>query len=308
MSALETKIIKQEEKGNFTRFAIEPLERGFGHTLGNSLRRVLLSQIAGAAITKIKMAGVVHQFSTIPGVREDTIELILNLKKINFAMIKKSPLIVTLNATGPGEVRAGQLQCPTGIEVVNKDWVVANLADKKTKLEMEITIEYGKGYRLSETASSLGTILVDANFSPIERIDFRVEDARVGRLTDLDRLIIEIWTKGTVNAQKVLEQAAAILAEQFTNLTSGMPVEEVGEAPAVQVKTNFSKKVGEETIYLEELNLPTRTINTLKKAGIETVADVESQGSEGLSKIKHVGPKTVETILKKVKKIKNKEE
>lgn len=306
MADLDTKIIKQELKENYARFTIEPLVAGFGQTLGNGLRRVLLSQLGGAAVTKVKIAGAAHQFSVIPGVKEDTVELILNLKKIHFKMIKKTPTILTLSASGPGAVKASEIVCPTGIEVVNKDLEIADLADKKAKLEMEITVEYGKGYNMGEQGSSLGTIMVDASFSPVDRVNFRVEDARVGRLTDFDRLVIEIWTNGTIDPLESLKQSAAILSEQYSTIAEGTPVEKIESGVVNEIKAIENVKVVSDDIYLEELGLPTRTLNTLKKANVETVLDVDKIGEEGISKIKHVGPKTVEMILKKIKKAKEK--
>lgn len=306
MSDLEPKIINQETKDNYSRLAIEPLERGFGQTLGNSLRRVLLSQLGGAAITKLKITGAPHQFSVLPGVKEDTVELILNLKKIHFRMTKKATTIVTLVAQGPGKVLASQIECPTGIEVVNKDLEIAHLADKKAKLEMEITVEYGKGYRLGQEGLGVSVIAVDANFSSVQRVNFRVEEARVGRLSNFDRLILEIWSNGTIEPREGLEQASAILAEQFEKIAAGTAVERIENPLSANISAATTASVApvKEEIYLEELNLPTRTLNTLKKAGIETVSAVLAKSEEELGSIKHVGPKTVEMIMKKVKKTK----
>lgn len=303
MSDLEPKITKQESSENYTCFVIEPLDQGFGQTLGNGLRRVLLSQLGGAAITKVKIAGAAHQFAVLPGVKEDGVELLLNLKKIHFQMTKKVTTIVVLSAQGPGEVLASQIECPTGIEVINKDFQIARLSDKKTKLEMEITVEYNKGYRLAESSPGVGVLSLDANFSPVERVNFRVEEARVGRLTNFDRLILEIWTNGSIEPKDGLKQAAAILAEQFEKIAQGTPVEKIENPNLASSLTEVAPvKSAEEEVYLEELGLPTRTLNTLKKAGIETAKDVLGKSAEELSQIKHIGPKTVELILKKVKK------
>lgn len=303
MSELELKITKQEASENYTCFVIEPLDQGFGQTLGNGLRRVLLSQLGGAAITKVKITGAPHQFAVLPGVKEDGVELLLNLKKIHFQMTKKVTTIVVLNVQGPGEVFASQIQCPTGIEVVNKDFEIARLADKKTNLAMEITVEYNKGYRLAESSPGVAVLSLDANFSPVERVNFRVEEARVGRLTNFDRLILEIWTNGSIEPKEGLKQAAAILQEQFGKISQGTPVEKI-ENPNLtsSLMEVVPTKSAQEEVYLEELGLPTRTLNTLKKAGIETAKDVLGKSAEELSQIKHIGPKTVELILKKVKK------
>lgn len=307
MTDLTPKIILQENKDNYSRFAIEPLDQGMGQTLGNAFRRTLLSSLAGAAITKVKISGASHQFSVLSGVKEDTVDLILNLKKVNFLMTKKVTTIVTLEKVGPGEVKAGDLQCPTGIEVANKDLEIAHLADKKTTLQMEVTIEYGKGYRLAQEGLGVGVIAVDAGFSPVERVNFKVEEARVGRLSNFDRLILEIWSNGTIEPKEGLKQAAAILEEQFAKIAQGTLVERVENPLLSNIATTAvpTAEQHKEEVYLEELGFPTRTINALKSAGIETVSAVLAKGEEELSKIKHIGPKTVELIMKKIKKTKD---
>lgn len=298
MARFQTKVKIEEQKADYGRFVIEPLEPGFGPTLGNSLRRVLLSSLAGAAITQVKIAGVAHEFSTLPGVKEDTVELILNLQRVNFAMTKKQPTIVSLSATGPKEVVAGDLRCPTGIEVVNKDFHLATLADKKAKLEFETTVEYGRGYRLAETGLPVGVIPLDSNFSPVKRVSYKVEATRVGRITNLDKLVLEIFTNKAARPKDVLAQAAAILVEQF-RIIAGETLVEEALGPKQEKPEILRPK-----IYIEELNLPTRVQNILKKAKVETVSDLEERGEEGLAKVKNVGPKTLKLILRKVKKVK----
>lgn len=300
MPEFKTQIKTQETKKDYSLFSIEPLEPGFGHTLGNSLRRVLLSSLPGAAIVKIKISGVPHEFTAIDGVKEDLIEIIFNLKKINFQMEKKQPQIVSLEVTGPGEILAGDFKTPTGIKVLNRDQLIATLADKKTKLEMELTVEYGRGYHLAgKEEGGVGVVYLDSNFSPVRRVNYRVEKTRVGRITDLDRLIIEIYTDGSITPKTALQQAAAILVQQFEIIRGEVKVEEV-----VRRKKEIKKKEEKTEIYLEELNLPLRVLNTLKKAKLQTVSDVEAIGEEGLKKIKNVGPKTITLVTRRITELK----
>lgn len=300
MSKLETKITSKTQKKDYGKFIIEPLEVGFGHTLGNALRRVMLSSLTGPAVTQVKITGVPHQFSTIPGVTEDTVQLILNLKKINFKMDIKKPVIITLEAKGPSEVKAKDLSCPTGIEVVNKDEYLATLADKKAKLEMEILIKYGRGYKLPETGLGVGVLPVDSNFSPVTRVNYKVESTRVGRLTNLDKLILEVYTTGAVSPKDALQQSAAILAEKFLELKGEMEVERLPEEEKETEEKGELPK--EEKVYLEEVNLPTRVVNILKKAGYETLADFKDKDEEDLLQIKSIGPKTIALLMEKLEK------
>lgn len=300
----ETKIIEQSK--DFAKIAIEPLKQGFGHTLGTALRRVLLSYLPGAAITSVKIEGVSHEFSTLPGVKEDMVEFILNLKKINFKMESQKPTIVTLSSIGPKEILASDLKLPTGLEVVNKDLHLADLTGKKSQLNCEITVEYGRGYRLPiDEEGAVGTLLLDANFSPITRVNYKVESTRVGRITNLDRLIFEIWTNGALTPQEALKQAAAILVEEFEKIKGGarlIRLEEEEKKPGVLKAESVDKP----KVYLEELGLPTRTVNSLKKGGIETIEDVKKAEEEGLTKVKNVGPKTIKMVLDKVIKYEKK--
>ncbi len=293
--------VVEEPSANRQIVEIQPLERGFGHTLGNVLRRVMLGHLSGASITKVKIDGAQHEFSSLTGVHEDVVELIQNLKQVNFKMDQIKTYIVTLNASGEGEVKAGDLKCPTGIKVVNKDLHIATLSDKKSKLSMELTVEYGKGYKLPESSEKkqVGLIPVDANFSPIVLISHSVENARVGRETNLDKLIMDITTDGSVEPKDALQQASAILVEYFQLLAGDTEVykEEV-EQEATPAEVNTETKV-----YIEELGLPTRVVNTLKKAGYETAEDVKTAGESGLANVKNIGPKTVASLLKKVEEL-----
>lgn len=298
MLRFQTTIKIEEEKADYGKFVVEPLNPGFGHTLGNALRRVLLSSLSGAAITQVKISGVAHEFSTLPGVKEDMVELILNLKKINFIMTKKQPVVVSLVQVGHGNISAGDLKCPAGIEVANKDLHLASLTNKKAKLGFEATVKYGRGYHLPESGLPVGVIPLDSNFSPVRKVLYKVELTRVGRVTNLDKLVLEIFTNKAVGPGDALKQAAAILIDQLKVIAGEAQIEEV------PVRDEEKLKVVESKIYVEELNLPTRILNILKKAKVETVTDVENKGEEGLSKIKNIGPKTIKLILRKVSKLK----
>ncbi|NTV30580.1 DNA-directed RNA polymerase subunit alpha [candidate division WWE3 bacterium] len=297
--------ILENKGGNRDVFSIEPLERGFGHTLGNALRRVLLGQLSGASITRVKIDGATHEFATIKGVHEDVVALVQNLKGVNFKMSQIKTTIVTLDASGEGDITAGDLKCPTGIEVVNKDHHLATLSDKKSSLKMEITVEYGKGYRLPEDREkkTVGIIPIDANFSPVVLADYTVEDTRVGRVTNLDRLVMDVTTNGSITPKESIQQASAILVEYFQLLAGDTSVYQAAVEKESTEQVVETKSTTKET-YLEELNLPTRVLNTLKKSGFETARDVRESGEEGLKGVKNIGPKTVKMLLKKVEEAK----
>ena len=307
MPLLETEVTKDEKKENYGRFIISPLDKGYGHTVGNALRRVLLSSLNGAAVTQVKFEEASHEFTTIPGVKEDVVELILRLKKINFKMEKKQTTVVTLDMTGPGTVTDEDIHGHAGLEVINKDLEIANLADKNSELKAELIVEYGRGYRLvEEKKGEIGTIYLDADFSPVKRVSYKVEDTRVGKLTDLDKLTIEIHTNGSFDSEDALKQAGAILVDQFDLISKGAEVERL-ESEKKVVKKELPTQ--EKIIYLEELELPTRVLNTLRKAGLEQAEDVVERGEEGLMEIKNVGPKIATSVLEKAQKaVEEKEE
>ncbi len=277
--------------------ALEPLERGFGHTLGNALRRVMLGHLMGASITKVKIDGVNHEFTALAGVHEDVVQLIQNLKQVHFSMTQVKTTIVTLDASGENDVKASDLKCPTGLEVLNKDLHIATLSDKKSHLKIELTVEYGQGYRLpaENEKKPIGVILVDANFSPVILSSFIVENTRVGHNTDLDRLIMDITTNGSITPKEAIQQASVILRDHFELLAGNTTVY---TAPKEEITVSAPKS--EKGTYLEELGFPTRVLNTLKKAGYETAEEVKAAGEEGLAHVKNIGPKTVKMVLKKI--------
>lgn len=286
---------------NRERVAIEPLERGFGNTLGNALRRVMLGHLGGAAVTRVKIDGASHEFSTMKGVYEDVVQLIQNLKLVNFKMTQKKVTIVTLDASGEGEIKASDLKCPTGIEVTNPDQHIATLSEKKSKLKVEITVEYGKGYALPDEREkkSVGVILVDGNFSPVRLATYVVDNTRVGQEVDLDKLVMDVTTDGSITPKEAIQQSAAILNEYFQLLAGETEV--YNHAPKVEEsEEDAGAKVASDEVYLEELGLPTRVVNTLKKSGFETISDLRKSGEDGLQNVKNIGPKTVKILLKKV--------
>lgn len=285
------------EKQDYGRFIIEPLEQGYGHTLGNSLRRVLLTSLKGAAVTKIKIDGVKHQFSTLPGLKEDIVQLILNIKKIRVRLFSDKPVVVKFETKGQKKVKAGDIES-SELEIVNKDLYLGELTAPKSKLSMELTVEPGYGYVTSEEIEKkqeMGMIVVDALFSPVVRVNYKIEATRVGRMTNLDKLILDIWSDGTILPQEALKQAAQTLVSYFLQVyePKAKPKEGVAVTPTI------SEEILKMT--LEELDLPTRIVNALHNGGIDTVGQLLGTPKKELYKIKNLGTKsinTVETVLR----------
>lgn len=284
-------IKSEQETANFGKFIIEPLEEGFGQTLGNSLRRVLLVGLPGASITQIKINGVKHKFSTLEGMSQDIIDLILNLKQIRFKYDGEKPVKLELEKTGPGQVKAGDIKTSAIIQVVNKDLVLADLADKKSKLKLEMVVEKGFGYLPAETKKSekLGVMSIDAAFSPVKRVNYQVESTRVGQRTDLDKLILEITTDGTIKPKEALKASAKILIAFFNQIV---------QPKKVSLKEEVKPQLYEEAakLTLEELDLPTRIVNALRKTGYGTVADLLAINPDNLAGIKNLGEKSIKTV------------
>lgn len=308
MTEAEVKFTILEDLGeNHQVVAVEPLERGYGQTLGNALRRVMLAYLDGSAVTRMKVNSLPHEFSPVKGVSEDVVQLVQNIKGINFKMTSPKVHIVTLQASGEGDVKAGDLKCPAGLEVTNPDHPIATLSDKKSKLSLELTVEFGHGYRLPDEREKrqVGTILIDANFSPVSLVSYSVESTRVGRASNYDRLIMDISTNGSINPVDAIKKAAAILAEKFQFIAGEeIRVTRPGDG-SDQVESDTRTPKVESKIYLEELNLPTRVLNTIKKAGYETVEDLQNLSEEDFAKIKNIGPKTVAMLMEKVRSMSN---
>lgn len=283
-------VIKED---NYAKIEIDPLERGFGNTMGVALRRSLLTAIGGAAITSVKINGATHMFTSIKGVKEDIIEIILNIKSIRVKLAEgKDSAVIRLSKTGPGEVTAKDIEVTDGVEVVTPSQTIANLADKKTKLEIEMTVERGLGYSLAEDrpVETLGVIPIDAIFSPITKVNYKVEETRVGRQTNFDKLTMEIWTDGTVDAKTALEEASGTLVAYF-KMVYTTDTEISGDAQVVR-----ESKGEYDSMTVDELDLPTRIYNSLRNAGIETVGDLLATPKKELMTYRNLGAKSLSII------------
>jgi DNA-directed RNA polymerase subunit alpha len=294
-----TFLIKTDsERSDYGRYSIEPLTQGYGQTLGNSLRRVLLTSLPGAAIESVKITGVKHQFSTLPGLKEDIIEFLLNVKRIRLSVPDTTPVTLTLSKKGPGEIRAGDIQAPAGVSIVNPDFVLGNFSDKKAEIEMQLFAKQGYGYVTAEEVAvrEVGVIPLDGLYSPIVRVNYRVEATRVGRMTNLDKLVIEIWTDGTIVPLEALMSAAKILVSYFKQIYE--PKVQTIEEPQVVI-SNVSDEVLK--MRVEELDIPTRIVNALSNGGIETVAQLLGTQRSELMKIKNLGVKSLSVVEEKLK-------
>jgi DNA-directed RNA polymerase subunit alpha len=279
----------------YGKFICEPLERGFGITLGNSLRRVLLSSLQGAAITRVRIEGVLHEFSTIPGVREDVADLMLNLKKVRLRLNSSVPKELKLEARGEGEVVAGDIDVPLGVEIVNPELVLATLS-KEGKLSATMTAKPGKGYEPAEKDENdpIGTLALDAVFSPVTKVSYKITNARVGRRTDYDRLTMEIWTNGTVCPEDALGRAARILKDQFQVFINF----EEEERPVAEEKLQRDPEVLNENLFksVNELELSVRSANCLKNADIKFIGELVQRTEAEMLKTKNFGRKSLNEI------------
>lgn len=283
----------EKETEDYGLFVFEPLEQGFGQTLGNSLRRVLLSSLPGAAIVQVKISGVKHLFSTLKGLKEDVVEFTLNLKKVRIAYKGDKPVKITLDKTGPGPVTAGDFEVPTGVEIINKDLVLGNLADKSSRLRGEFMVEPGYGYVPVEEkpeGGEIGVIPLDAIFSPVVRVNYHVGATRVGRVTNFDRLTLEVWTDGTIGPRQAVLESAKILTAFFDQVVNPREIEEEEEVGEEEVAGS------EASLTVEELELPTRIVNALLKVGIKNVGDLQKAGKKKISKVKNLGGKSLKII------------
>ncbi len=283
-------------------FVVEPLERGFGTTLGNSLRRILLSSLPGVAATSIKIDGVVHEFSTVEGVKEDVTEIVLNVKGINAKLYTDMPKTVRIDASGEGEVTADSIQQDAEIEILNPDHHIAALAEDG-RLMMELTFDKGRGYVPAErnkTASDeagLGSIPVDSIYTPVHKVNYTVENTRVGQITDYDKLSLEVWTDGTLSAKEAVSLAARIMTEHL-NLFANLSEDALDAEIMVEKDDKGKEKALEMTI--EELDLSVRSFNCLKRAGINTVEDLVSKTEEEMMKVRNLGRKSLEEVIEKL--------
>ena len=291
--------------GNYGKFVVEPLERGYGLTLGNSMRRIMLSSLVGTAVTSIHIDGVLHEFSSIPGVKEDVTEIVLNIKQIVFRNESESNESVEayINYSGEGVVTAGDIQVGSEIKIINPDQVIAHLNDENSRLDMRLTIKNGRGYDSSEVnkdpSQPVGTIAVDSIYTPIERVNMNVENTRVGQNTDYDKLTLEIFTNGATTPEEALSLAARVMAEHlkvFINLSD--------TAVNAEVMTEPEKKPASAamSMTIEELDLGVRSFNCLKRAGINTVEELCNKTPEDMMKVRNLGKKSLDEVLLKLKK------
>ena len=296
---IETAEIKSD--GTYGRFVLEPLERGFGTTLGNSLRRVLLSSLPGVAVTSIKIDGVQHEFSTVPGVKEDVTEIVLNMKGLIAKIHGEAPKTIHIEAEGECEVTAGDIKVDSEVEILDPGMHIATLGPG-AKLYMEIVIDKGRGYVPSErnkqkVANVIGAIPVDSIYTPVLKVNYTVENTRVGQITDYDKLTIEVWTDGTISAKEAVSLGAKVLTEHL-NLFVDLSDEAYTADIMVEKDDKGKEKVLEMTI--EELDLSVRSFNWLKRAGINTVEDLINKSEEEMMKVRNLGRKSLEEVMAKL--------
>ena len=294
--------IETPGEASYGKYVVEPLERGYGTTLGNALRRIMLSSLPGTAATSIKITGVQHEFSTIPGVKEDVTEIVLNIKGLLTKLHTESGKTVYIEATGPCEVTAGDIKADAEVEVLNPELHIATL-DSGASLNMEITLSHGRGYvsadrnKGAQPQTVIGVIPVDSIYTPVYKVNFTVEPTRVGASSDFDKLTLEVWTDGTISARDAVSLGAKILCDHFTLFTDLS--ETVGSKPTVVEKqeTGGSKILD---LTIEELDLSVRSFNCLKRANINTVADLISKTEDEMMKVRNLGRKSLEEVINKL--------
>lgn len=301
---IEVAEISEDKK--YGKFVVEPLERGYGITLGNSLRRIMLSSLPGAAVSQVKIEGVLHEFSSIPGVKEDVTEIIMNIKSlaIRNSSDTNEPKTAYIEHDGEGVVRASDIQVDQDIEILNPDLVIATLSGKETKLYMELTITKGRGYVGSDKNKTedlpIGVIAVDSIYTPVERVNVTVENTRVGQITDYDKLTLDVYTNGTLVPDEAVSLAAKVLSEHlnlFIDLSENAKTAEI----MVEKEDDEKEKVLEMSI--DELELSVRSYNCLKRAGINTVEELTNKTSEDMMKVRNLGRKSLEEVLAKLKEL-----
>ncbi|QAT50823.1 DNA-directed RNA polymerase subunit alpha [Caproiciproducens sp. NJN-50] len=297
---IETSMLSGD--GTYGKFIVEPLERGFGTTLGNSLRRVLLSSLQGVAVTSIKIDGVLHEFSTIPGVKEDVTEIILNIKGLTTKMHCDGPKTVEISAEGPCEVTADSIKCDSEVEILNPDMHIATLGDG-AKLYMELTLDKGRGYVSAErnkqnmNASIIGVLPVDSIYTPVYKVNYNVEPTRVGQSIDFDKLTLEVSTNGVIGAQEAVSLAAKVLTE---HLNLFVDLSDKGSSTEIMVEKDDKGKEKVLEMTIEELDLSVRSFNCLKRAGINTVGDIISKSEDDMMKVRNLGRKSLEEVVWKM--------
>lgn len=297
-------IVEISENNRYGKFVCEPLDRGYGTTLGNSLRRILLSSLTGAAITSIKIEGVLHEFSTIPGVREDVTDIILNLKTLCLKMHTDEPKVLRIEALAEGEVTAGDIITDPDVEILNPELHLATV-DASGSLKMELTVERGRGYVPADKNKKpdhvIGVIPIDSIFSPIQRVNYQITDTRVGNVTDYDKLTLEVWTDGSLRPEEAVSKSASIMVAHlklFQNLAGILPDEEITDGTFTEVVEDSNAKTLDMTI--EDLDLSVRSYNCLKRAGINNVSDLVQKSEDDMMKVRNLGRKSMEEVKKKL--------
>ncbi|MBR2997805.1 MAG: DNA-directed RNA polymerase subunit alpha [Bacilli bacterium] len=299
----EYKVTEYEETSNYGKFELEPLEKGFGLTLGNALRRVMLSSLPGSAITSINIDGVDHEFQTLTGIYEDVTQIVLNLKSIVIKNHTDEEQTLTLNIDKEGEVTAGDIDCPADVEIINKDQFICTVV-KGGKLNMELTVSNGRGYVRAETNKKLlkkakvGTIAIDSIYSPIERVNYDVVEARVGQSTNYDKLIIEIWTNGSIKAEEAIALSSRILIEHLNILTD---LNSIADITGIMAEKEEDPKVKALETSIDDMEFSVRAYNCLKRSGINTMQDLVNRKESDMMKIRNLGKKSLKEVLDKVK-------
>ena len=292
------KIEFAELSDTYGKFIVEPLERGFGVTLGNALRRILLSSISGAAVTSVKIENVLHEFSTIPGVVEDVTQVILNLKELSLKLHSDKPKLLRMDVRGKKDVVAGDLQPDAEVEILNPDLHIATLDGKNAHLAMELVVERGKGYvpaeRHRKSEHVIGVIPIDSVFSPIQKVNYVVDDTRVGQAADYDRLSLEVWTDGSIRPEEALQESARLLIDGFRLFVGTAVAPEVAVGPQVDEANKLA------TMPIEELDLSVRPYNCLKRAGINTLGDLLQRTEEEVVNVKNFGRKSLDEVKEKL--------
>lgn len=297
MEDLNFKVKEVTISPDYGEFIVEPLHPGYGHTMGNALRRVLYTSIPGSAITTVRISGVKHKFSTLKGLKENIVDLLLNLKEITFRLSENKPsATIKLSVKGAKQITAGDLELSDGVEVVNKDQYIGSLSGDNAKLEIEMTVERGYGYSLAEERKSgtLGVITTDAVFTPVRRVNYNVVATRVGRQTNLDKLILKVWTNGTISPREAINQASKILASYFSQIYEPKSSEASSSSNVKSANSGVAEGLLKMTI--DELDLPTRIYNSLRNGGIETVEQLINTSRKDLISMRNMGGKSISAI------------
>jgi DNA-directed RNA polymerase subunit alpha len=292
--------VQSTEDNIYGKFVIEPLERGFGITLGNSLRRILLSSLPGVAVTSIKVDGVLHEFSTVPGVIEDVTEIILNVKNLSIKLFSDGPKIVYIDADGEGPITAGDIKADSDVEILNPDLHICTL-NGENRFYMELVLNKNRGYipaeKNKQTGQPIGIIPVDSIYTPVRKVNYTVENTRVGQVTDYDKLNLEVWTNGSIKPDEAISLGAKILSE---HLSLFIDLSDHAKHTEIMVEKEETKKEKVLEMTIEELDLSVRSYNCLKRAGINTVEDLTNRTEEDMMKVRNLGRKSLEEVLQKL--------